>query len=65
MAYDMFVERFPYLVQFITFDKFSELVDEALEELKKMLTQNKAILAYVGVEPKENKSEVTESEATE
>lgn len=65
MVYDMFLEKFPYLVQFITFDKFSELVDEALEEMKKLLSTNKAIQAYVGVEAKKDNSVATEPEVTE
>ena len=50
-VYDMFASKFPYLVKFISFDKFSDMVDSALEEMKTILSQNKKIQEYVGVEP--------------
>lgn len=53
MVYDMFLEKFPYLAKFITFDDFSKWVDEALEEMKKLLETNARVSAYVGVEPKD------------
>lgn len=50
-VYDMFVRRFPVLVRVISFSWFSELVDEALEEMRKMLEENKAIKAIVEGDP--------------
>ena len=46
-VYDMFVTKFPYLVQFISFERFSALVDEVLEKFKEMLKNNKALQQYV------------------
>lgn len=42
-VYDMFVQRFPALVALISFERFSELVDEALVEMKSMLEKNPAV----------------------
>lgn len=36
-AWDMAVTKFPFLTVLVTFDEFSEWVDEALEEMKKLL----------------------------
>lgn len=46
-VYDMFVERFPWLAKIIGFDWFSDLVDDALEQMRGMLSTNKAIKAIV------------------
>lgn len=46
-VYDMFVQRFPVLVKVISFDWFSALVDDALEQMRGMLSTNKAIRAIV------------------
>ena len=46
-VYDMFVEKFGFLAKIISFDKFSELVDEALEEMKKLLETNDAVKTYI------------------
>lgn len=42
-VYDMFVTRFKWISMLITFETFSLLVDEALDELKEMLKTNKAV----------------------
>lgn len=47
MVYDMFLEKFPYLVKFIPFDTFSKWVDDALEEMKKLLETNEQIKKYI------------------
>ena len=49
-VYDMFVVKFPWLAKVITFDAFSDLVDEALESMNSLLDTNKAVANYVGVE---------------
>lgn len=49
-VYDKFLERFDYLAKLISFEKFSELVDSALEEMKKLLESNKKAQEYVGIE---------------
>lgn len=46
-VYNMFIERFDYLSDIITFDVLSSLVDEALEEMRMMLIDNAAIWDYV------------------
>ena len=42
-VYDKFVSQFPWLAKVITFEYFSTLVDEALEEMKKILNENNRI----------------------
>ncbi len=49
-VYDAFLTKFPWLAPLVSFDRFSELVDEALEEMRKMLAKNKAVQAYVSGE---------------
>lgn len=46
-VYNMFIERFGYLANIITFDMVSGLVDEALEEMRKLLNTNTAVKSYV------------------
>ena len=43
----MFIERFGFLSDIITFEMVSTLVDEALEKMEKMLS-NEAVENYVG-----------------
>lgn len=40
MAYDMFVTKFPWLARLISFDRFSQLVDTALDEMRTMIETN-------------------------
>lgn len=42
-VYNLFVSKFPAVALVISFDAFSGLVDEALEELKKLMEDNKDI----------------------
>lgn len=46
-VYDMFVSKFTWLAKVISFDKFSELVDEALGDMNKLLQTNTAVSAFV------------------
>lgn len=46
-VYDMFVSKFPYLVQFVSFETFSKLVDEVLVRFKELFNDNKALKQYV------------------
>lgn len=46
-VYDLFTQRFPWLVKIVSFEWFSELVDDALKRMRKMLEENKAIKAIV------------------
>lgn len=49
-VYNMFIDRFSYLSEIITFDMFSGLVDDALEEMRHLLETNKAVEEYVNKE---------------
>lgn len=42
-VYDQFIKKFPAIAIFLSFEDFSKLVDEALEELEKMIKENKEI----------------------
>lgn len=46
-VYDAFVARFPWLAKVITFNTFSEMVDDALDEMRDLLDKNEAIQEYV------------------
>ncbi len=46
-VYDAFLARFGWLAKIIPFSVFSALVDDALEEMREMLAQNKAVAEYV------------------
>lgn len=46
-VYDMFISKFPWLAKAITFEMLSILVDEALDEMKKMLESNEDVKLYV------------------
>lgn len=50
-VYDQFVDRFESISKIITFERFSRLVDEALQNMRHLLETNKDIEYYVsGVE---------------
>lgn len=51
-VYNMFIDKFPYLSEVITFDMFSGLVDEALENMRHLLETNTAVKKYVEMEEK-------------
>lgn len=46
-VYDMFVARFAWLAKVISFEMFSMMVDEALDKMKNMLENNKAMQKLV------------------
>lgn len=46
-VYDMFLAKFPWLVDIISFEKFSDLVDEALVDMRELLQKNQAVKALV------------------
>ena len=46
-VYDWFVRTFPWLAKMISFERFSKMVDGALEQMKKMLESNKAAKEFV------------------
>lgn len=49
-----FCATMPWIAQLMSFDRFSELVDETLVKMKKMLESNEAVVAIVE-EKKEDK----------
>ncbi len=46
-VYNMFIEKFPSLVDIISFELFSSLVDEVLEQMRHLLDTNLDVKAYV------------------
>ena len=46
-VYDLFLQRFPELHRFVSFDDISEWVDVALEWLTNQLESNTAMIDYV------------------
>ena len=46
-VYDLFLSKFSWLAKVITFERFSTLVDEALDEMKELLKTNKDVQAIV------------------
>jgi hypothetical protein len=47
MVYDAFISKFPIASKFMSFEKFSQLVDSALDEMKELLNKNEKIQAIV------------------
>ena len=48
-VYDLFVTRFPALVDIISFELFSKLVDDALEQMRHLLETNLNITYALGI----------------
>jgi hypothetical protein len=46
-VWDMFIKTFPALAPLIPFEIFSQLVDEALEEMRHLLDTNLDVFRYV------------------
>lgn len=46
-VYDMFVSKFPFLVNVVSFEYFGELVDDVLVKFREILESNKAVKQYV------------------
>lgn len=49
-VYDLFITKFPIFSKVITFEGFSLLVDEVLDEMKHMINTNTAVYNYVNPE---------------
>ena len=47
MVYDMFLTKFSWLSKYITFEKFSGLVDDSLTKFKNMLGSNDSVKKLV------------------
>ena len=52
-VYDLFLTKFNWLAKVISFEQFSDLVDEALEEMKRLLESNNAVKEIVNNNVKE------------
>lgn len=46
-VYDLFVTKFPWIAKVLTFDRFSALVDEALEEMRNLLEKSPGLVDAV------------------
>ena len=46
-VYDLFVTKFPVMSALITFEKFSSLVDEALDKMKDVLADNEELQKFI------------------
>lgn len=46
-VYDMFVEKFPWLVKIISFDEFSDMVDIALDKMRDLIKNNSKVANYI------------------
>lgn len=46
-VYDLFIDKFKYLSLVISFEQFSMLVDDALDTMKDMISNNKQVEQYV------------------
>lgn len=53
MVYDMFVQKWGWMSKFISFEKFSGYIDDALEWMNKQLDTNKAVASIVIKESEE------------
>ena len=49
-VYDLFVTKFPWIAKVLTFDRFSELVDEALDEMRTLLAAKPNLLEEIKIE---------------
>lgn len=47
LVYNTAVNKFPFIVSFVSFETFSNWVDEALEWMKDQLEKNEAINEYI------------------
>ena len=49
-VYDLFLSKFKYLSLVISFSQFSMLVDEVLDTMRDMITNNKQVEQYINKE---------------
>lgn len=47
MVYGEFVNKFTWVAKFMTFDDFSKMVDDALNEMKILIETNEAIKSFI------------------
>lgn len=46
-VYDLFLDKFKFISLMISFDQFSNLVDQALDVMKAMINDNKKVKEYI------------------
>ena len=46
-VYDLFMVKFKYFAMLISFEQFSNMVDEALNKMKTMLSSNENLQSYI------------------
>ena len=46
-VYDLFINRFKFMSKIITFEMFSQLVDEVLDTMRHLIETNQSIAAYI------------------
>jgi len=46
-VYDLFLNKFPWMARILSFDAFSSMVDEALDEMKHLIATNEHITEFV------------------
>lgn len=56
-VYNMFMEKFPAVAIFITFDDFSKMVDKALEKFEELLKSNERVQYMYGIEKEKEDEE--------
>lgn len=49
-VYDLFLTRFSWLAKLITFEMFSDMVTDALDEMQELLKNNPAVVLYLAGE---------------
>lgn len=47
-VYNWFLSLYPFLAKFLSFEEFSDMVDEALVEMKDKINKNSKLFEYVG-----------------
>ena len=51
MCYDMFIAKFPIVARVISFERFSQWVDDALDRMREILKNNSAVNNFVNSYP--------------
>lgn len=46
-VYDWFLTRFPWAVNLVSFELFCKWVDDALEQMRKLLEENESVAAFI------------------
>lgn len=48
LVYDMFIGKFPSIAKILTFQSFSDMVDQALKRMETLIETNQQVAKYVG-----------------